>query len=260
MVDSSFVNGRRIGPSGSPAAERSTKTPFQQRFGIGGTQKPNEIYVGDAFAGSAAGGKSFWDIDVVRDNWAMLSPEATQKVAKDAQAWAGWSRPVPMQNLPGFWENMVNIAYQAQTQFGERVSPLEAYDWYKRKFGKIPTAAGAGGGGGGGGGGPAAPTKRVNLTDPDTANQLVDAALEQYLGRRANDQEAKAFRQALRKAEKKSPTEVVVKGDTAITKGGVSPQARAEEFAMAQEGSAEYQASTTYLDAFIQGIRNPVGI
>jgi len=243
-----------------PTRPGGTTTPFQQRFGVGGSQKPDEVYVGDAFAGSQAGGKSFWNIDVVKSNWAMLSPEATQKVARDAQAWAGWSKPVPMQNLPGFWEDMVNISYQAQTQFGERISPLEAFDWYKRKFGKTAASMAAGGGGGGGGGGAPAPTKRVNLTDPDTANQLVDRALEQYLGRRANDDEAKAFRQALRRAEKKSPTEVDVKGDTAITKGGVNPQARAEEFAMAQEGAAEYQAATTYLDAFIQGIQNPVGI
>lgn len=242
-----------------PTKPGGTATPFQQRFGIGGTQKPDEIYVGNAFSGSPAGGKSFWNVEVVRDNWAMLSPEATQKVARDAQTWAGWSRPVPMQNLPGFWENMVNIAYQAQTQFGERISPLEAFDWYKRKFGKIPSAAGSGGGGGGGGGAPA-PTKRVNLTDPDTANQLVDSALEQYLGRQANPEESKAFRQALRKAEMRNPTEVEVRGDTAITRGGVNPQARAEEFAMAQEGAAEYQAATTYLDAFIQGIQSPVGI
>lgn len=242
-----------------PTKPGGTATPFQQRFGVGGSQKPDEVYVGNAFAGSQAGGKSFWNIDVVKSNWAMLSPQATQKIASDAQAWAGWSKPVPMQNLPGFWENMVNIAYQAQTQFGERISPLEAFDWYKRKFGKIPAAGGAGGSGGGGGG-PAAPTKRVNLTDPDTANQLVDAALEQYLGRRANDKESQAFRQALRRAEMRNPTEVDIQGDTAITRGGINPQARAEEFAMAQEGAAEYQAATTYLDAFIQGIQNPVGM
>lgn len=238
----------------------ASKTPFQQRFGVGGTQKPDEVYVGNAFAGSQAGTKSFWNVDVVKNNWAMLSPEATQKIASDAQRWAGWSRPVPMQNLPGFWENMVNIAYQAQTQFGERVSPLEAFDWYKRKFGKVPSATGGGSGGGGGGGGAASPTKRVNLTDPDTANQLVDAALEQYLGRRANPKEMESFRTALNRAERKAPISVDVQGDTAVTKGGVSPQRRAEEFAMAQEGAAEYQAATTYLDAFIQGIQNPVGM
>ena len=242
-----------------PTRPGATKTPFQQRFGVGGSQKPDEVYVGNVFAGSPQGNKSFWNIDVVKSNWAMLSPEATRKIASDAQSWAGWSKPVPMQNLPGFWENMVNIAYQAQTQFGERVSPLEAFDWYKRKFGKVPTTAG-GGGGGGGGGGAAAPTKRVNLTDPDTANQLVDSALEQYLGRRANESEMKAFRTALNRAERKSPVSVDVQGDTAVTKGGINPQRRAEQFAMAQEGAAEYQASTTYLDAFIQGIQNPVGI
>jgi len=89
---------------------------------------------------------------------------------------------------------------------------------------------------------------------------LVDNALEQYLGRRANNKEQTAFRQALRKAEMKNPVSAKIVGDTAVTKGGVAPSVRAEEFAMAQEGSAEYQAGTTYYDAFISAIKNPVGI
>ena len=34
----------------------------------------------------------------------------------------------------------------------------------------------------------------------------------------------------------------------------------AKDFAMAQEGSAEYRASTTLLDTFIDSIKNPVGM
>ena len=242
--------------------DTTTKTPMQQRFGVGGNQKAIEIYVGDLFNGSSLGGKSFYNYDVVADNFAMLSPKATQKIAQDAQKWAGYSNPVPQQNLPGFYQNMVKIAYQAQTQFGVKISPLEAYDWWKKKTGGIyASATGTGGaGGGGGGGGVAAPTKRVNLTDPDTAEQLVNSALETYLGRRANAKEIDAFRGALRKKEIRNPTEVDIQGDTAITKGGVSPTVQAEKFAMAQEGAAEYQASTTLLDTFIQSIKNPVGM
>jgi hypothetical protein len=240
----------------------TSSSPFNKRFGINGSQKPNEIYVGNAFSGSAAGTKPFWNIDVVKGNYAMLTPEATNKLAKDLNAFAGGYGPQPMQNLPGFWEKMVDISYQAQTQFGERVTPLEAFDWYKKKFntGNFAAGSASGGGGGGGGGGPAAPTKRVNLTNPDTANQLVDAALEQYLGRKANAKEQETFRKSLRKAEMRNPVSAEIQGDTAVTKGGIDPGARAEEFAQAQEGAAEYQASTTYLNAFIEGIRNPVGI
>ncbi len=236
----------------------STKTPMQQRFGIGGTQKVDEIYVGDLFAGGSLGGKSFYNYDVVAQNFAMLSPKATQKIAQDAQKWAGYSNPVPQQNLPGFYEKMVQISYQAQTQYGVKISPLEAYDWWKKKTGNIYGSSSVSAGGGGGGA--AAPTKRVNLTDPDTAEQLVNTALETYLGRAANNQEQEAFRKALRRKEMRNPTEVDIQGDTAVSKGGVNPAVQAKNFAMAQEGSAEYRASTTLLDTFIDSLKNPVGM
>jgi len=243
-------------PINNVPASLRPRTPTQTRFGIGGNQDPNTVYVGDLFKGSAIGGKSFYNYDVVADNWSMLSPEAIQKVATDAQDYAGWSKPVPKQNLPGFWATLVDIAYKANTQYGETISPIEAYGWYKKKFGKSLNSAS---GGSGGGGGSSAPNQRVNLTDPDTANQLVDRALETYLGRRANDKEQDLFRKALNRQEMNNPVSTDVQGNTAVSKGGINPAARAEKFAMAQEGSAEYQASTTLLDAFIDGIRNPVG-
>jgi len=245
------------------AMASASKGPFNQRFlGSGGKpQLPDEVFVGDMFSGSSgSGGKTNWNIDVVKGNWAMLSPAASKKIARDADRFYGYGLKGQV-NLPSFYSDMVDVAYNAQMQFGERITPLEAYDWYAKKFGKqLGTAASGSSGGGGGGGGPAAPTKRVNLTDPDTANGLVDNALEQYLGRRANNKEQTAFRQALRKAEMKNPVSAKIVGDTAVTKGGVAPSVRAEEFAMAQEGSAEYQAGTTYYDAFISAIKNPVGI
>jgi hypothetical protein len=86
------------------------------------------------------------------------------------------------------------------------------------------------------------------LTDPDTAEQLVNTALETYLGRAANNQEQEAFRKALRRKEMRNPTEVDIQGDTAVSKGGVNPAVQAKDFAMAQEGSAEYR-----------GIHYPIG-
>lgn len=248
-----------VAPPPVKPVNTSTKTPTQQRFGIGGTQKVDEIYVGDLFSGGSLGGKSFYNYDVVAQNFAMLSDKATQKIAQDAQKWAGYSNPVPQQNLPGFYEKMVQIAYQAQTQYGVRISPLEAYDWWKKKTGNIYGSSSVSAGGGGGGGA-AAPTKRVNLTDPDTAEQLVNTALETYLGRAANNQEQEAFRKALRRKEMRNPMEVDVQGDTAVTKGGINSSVQAKKFAMAQEGSAEYMASTTLLDTFINSIKNPVGM
>ena len=241
----------------APPPDRATKTPFQQQFGIGGTQDPNTIYVGDMFNEGSLGGKSSYNYDVVASNFAMLSPKATQKIANDAQSFYGRSKPVPQGNLAGFYEKMVQIAYQAQTQYNVKISPLEAYDWWKKKTGNIYGSSSLAAGGGGGS---SAPTQRVNLTDPDTAEQLVNTALETYLGRAANAQEQDAFRQALRKKEMRNPTKVDIQGDTAVTSGGINSAVQAKKFAMAQEGSAEYRASTTLLDTFIDSIKNPVGM
>jgi hypothetical protein len=42
------------------------------------------------------------------------------------------------------------------------------------------------------------------------------------------------------------------------TRGGTDPYQFAEDYALAQEGSAEYQAATTYLDSFMSALDNPM--
>jgi len=98
------------------------------------------------------------------------------------------------------------------------------------------------------------------LTDPGTAETLINQALQQYLGRQASDIEIKQFRKALRKAERKSPTEVDIEGTTQITKGGFNAATFAQQYAEGMEGAAEYQAATTFLDSFIDSLGAKVDV
>lgn len=137
-----------------------------------------------------------------------------------------------------------------------------------QKWGKSGLPDGlSGGGGGGGGGGPFRQVSRtVSLTDRGTANQIINQALTNYLGRQATDVEQKAFMKMLNVNEKANPQVAVTEGNvsadgsnrTSSTKqtGGFNRDDFAQKFAKSQEGYAEYQAATTYLDAFIDGLEN----
>ncbi len=96
----------------------------------------------------------------------------------------------------------------------------------------------------------------VTLTDPGSAAMIVDQALGSYLGRTATDQEQQAFYEALNARERANPR--VQSGST--VSGGFNPQAFAQDFARSQEGVGEYQAATTFLDAFIGSLANPTEV
>lgn len=112
----------------------------------------------------------------------------------------------------------------------------------------------------------------TKLTDKDTARGLVDTALETYLGRRASEEETSAFIKALHQHENKNPTVTVQSGSTTTspggssttrsskTKGGSNSQQFAEDWARGQEGAAEFQAASTYLDEFMKVLQNPMDV
>lgn len=114
-------------------------------------------------------------------------------------------------------------------------------------------------------GGPFSTTNRsVSLTNEGNARTILQAALTGYLGRSATTQENKAFLKALNVQERANPTTTVTKGNTtgrvtdqsATTTGGFDRNDFADRFAKSQEGYAEYQTATTYLDAFIEGLED----
>ena len=119
--------------------------------------------------------------------------------------------------------------------------------------------------GSGGGGGPFRNvTRQVNLTNEGTARRLINDTLSRELGRVASKQETAAFLKALNFQEKENPLVRVDEGvrsaggtdqDTTVS-GGFDANDFAGRFARAQEGYAEYQAATTYMDAFIDALES----
>ncbi len=120
-------------------------------------------------------------------------------------------------------------------------------------------------GGSGSAGGPFSTTSRaVSLTNEGTSRQLLNNALTGYLGRQATVEENSMFLKALNVQEKANPTTTVTKGNvsgrnttqTQNTTGGFDRNDFTERFAKSQEGYAEYQTATTYLDAFIGALED----
>lgn len=162
--------------------------------------------------------------------------------------------------LQKFWTTYVGDAANFASA-GKRVSPWDVARMDSKAPGNKAAAGGAGG--------PAkvrdTTSKSVNLTDPTTARAVVNQALSQYLGRDANDEEAKAFTAALNAQETANPnvTKTHYNADgtssSSVTTGGTNAGELARESAMADPNYAEYQAASTVYNAFISALGTPVG-
>lgn len=127
-----------------------------------------------------------------------------------------------------------------------------------------------------GSGGPVTTTtvnKSINLTSPREADALVDAALQQRLGRSPTEKERKDFVEALNSSEKKEPTvtkstttttgsgtENVSNTTSSNTSGGVDVGAFAREWSMShnKDEAGSFQALAQYMPAFYEALGAPV--
>lgn len=158
--------------------------------------------------------------------------------------------------VPKFYSRAVKASAYEYTYNQKKITPLDAYAFIVAEEAR----AGAPAGGGGGGNGVSQSTStQVNLTDPGSARKLVDDALSQYLGRRANPNEQAKFYKALNVMERESPVVTTTtrsgSGASTVSQGGFNPSTFSEEWARGQQGSGEYQAATTYLNAFIDSLK-----
>jgi len=157
--------------------------------------------------------------------------------------------------IKNYWERSIDHADYRIRGEGLRMTPFDAFDELLERDaarGLLP----GGGRSGSGRGGPAI-TETVNLTDPGTAKVILQQSMAQYLGRSPSQKELNNFMSALRGAEEAAPRTADVSGSRQTTSGGVNAQAFGEEYAMSQEGSAEYLAATDYLDAFMGALAGP---
>jgi len=231
-------------------------SPMQKRWGLDNkiTPAPGQVWTGAGVYDSGAISTSS-DVYQSVENLSKIDYQALPQNFKDTlrrQASKFYGAGMMDSYLNGFWTQQVNAAAQYQARTGERVSPVELYDYLSRNN----PAAGAAGAAGKGGA--SAPTKAVNLTDPDTANTLLDQALGTYIGRAANDTEKQMFRKALKEHELKNPSKTTIQGDTAIKSGGSNSATFAKDFAQQQEGSAEFTAATSLMDTFIDALKAQV--
>jgi len=162
------------------------------------------------------------------------------------------------------WNEAVNIAQNALYSHGVYKTPFEAYEeslirWRAKKEEQKRTSRGGGGGYGGGYGGSAS-TKRITLTNPTDAYYLLNQAMSQFLGRQATSKELSEFVKLLNAQERANPTVATMDGDTTTQEGGFNPATFAEQFARSQEGSAEFQAATTFMDALLGAMNAETGV
>lgn len=247
----------------------SIRSPFAQRYGLGLSTKPGEVYVGTEVG---KGAKSVpLDTFSTPGAFASLSPAAQKKVYKDAVEFYG-GKDIPLSYVDGFLNDTAQRAYGVQQSTGLKVGVLNYWDYYRQSTGvglNVYASSGGGAGGGGAGGGYSGPVTSkskqtsVDLTDPSNARALVDAAMTQYLGRRPTDKEYGSFLQQLNAMEEKNPSVTTQTSTTTAgtgssstvakqkTTGGSNAQQYAVEYARGQEGAAEYTAATTVADAFI---------
>ena len=244
-------------------------SPLAQRWGIGATTgaPAGQMYIGQDYSGTYTGGtptagygsSKFVDVSKASQAWAALSPTAQQKIYNDALSVYD-RETVPTLNMPSFYADTVNYAYQVQQSTGLKVTPLDYWDYYRQSGG--PGIGGKGAGGKGGSGGPKTTTstsETVNLTDPDTARGLIESAIGSELGRRPTEQEYANFMNVLTARAEASPSvsKTTTTSGTGFstskgkTQGGFNAQQIAKEYAGAQEGAAETAAATTGFDAFI---------
>lgn len=232
------------------------ETPLAQRWGLKTKidPEPGMVWVGSGVYDSGVAGSSeqYEKVEnLVKLKFNALPKEAQTKLYRQAQAEYGYEN-VPFINMDSYWVKAVETAQQLQISRGERISPLEASEIKNNELIKLRGQQQGSGGGGGG------PTKAVNLTDPDTANILVDQALSTYIGRSANKTEQQVFRKALRQYEMDNPTVTEVQGNVAVKSGGTNASEFAKNFGQQQEGSAEYVAATSLMDTFIDALKAQV--
>jgi len=250
----------------------SVSTPLNDRFGlpkITSQAAAGQVYMGSNYnyqAGAAEMGQNpisvtdrFIPTEDVWGGYMSLPQEQKNTLIEIMNVKAG-GRSWNPEELKGLWADGVLASNYAVRYAGERLSPLDAlrrFYLYGEQVAGISEERRSGRGGGGGYSGPVTQTR---LTDPTTAESLLNTSLKNYLGRAATGREKSEFLKALNRYEAQNPTVTTPMGPGgSVTTGGAQPTVFAEQFAQSQEGAAEYQAATTYLDAFLGSLGNPVG-
>ncbi len=122
------------------------------------------------------------------------------------------------------------------------------------------------GGGGGGGGGPFSYSDTtISLSSLSEAGAIADQVYQSELGRRASDEEIRAFHKALNAAQKRNPSTSTTTGvasgssrtSTTQSRSGFNPERFAVEYAQSNPEYAETFAATTFMQVLDKAIAQP---
>jgi len=260
-----------------PNIDYTHLNPVQQKFGVLGqkeSQKMNTVWVTpDIMNGWTAG---WYSIDTVANSYYSLTDEARAKVNAWSQVhqYGGSKTPVAEQNVQADFAKFIPQLYSFQSQWGSKIGITDYMRYTQFHGGYLNpdgTPKAGSGGAGGGGGGPShtvSTQESVNLSNPENARSFLDSALGQHLGRKPTLEEYKTFKNALNADERRNPSETISVNDSSsgrsntktMSTGGTSSQQFADEYAAGQEGAAEYQVATKYLDVFQKAITGGASI
>lgn len=262
------------GAGGSGGGQSYTPAPYGQSYGdnglVYGIGSPNQFWQGGTSNLQAIQRASQFRPQSVVElgraaNWitgTLASDAERQRYLSYFQKF--FPQGGSFEQYSALWSNAAQYAAQVNRDDpNARWSPWDALDRMWKMFSKN-------GGGGGGGSSYSSTSTQVHLTGADEAGATLDSALANLLGRTATDKEKKKFLAALNAAERANPTVTKTSGTTSAsgsstsrsttTGTSVSPAARAQEFAQNEEGFAEYQIATTYMDAMLEALSSPVRI
>lgn len=258
------VGGAAAGKNVSLPPIGGVGTPAQNQIGVNGPPIPvNPNY--NVFMGMENGKEIFRDVTGAKKDFYILPQKDIAQMVGIMDTYYGKGK-WKWKDIQDGWGISVDMgaSYFAYDP-SRRVTPMDLFKYNAERnsaAGLSITGALRAGAGGAGGGPTYAIQKSVNLTDPSTARGLVNQAMENYLGRKATSKEQQTFMQALNAQEEMAPTITEQRtsrsgrasSTTSRTTGGFNPATFAEEWAAGQQGSAEFQAATTFLDTFINAI------
>lgn len=222
----------------------------------------DHIFMGWENRTVGGGGMSARPITMHRDAakyWDNLVPEYQDKVLELTMRYYTGMKPT-FSWIEKRWNEAINIAHNAFQQYGVYKTPFEAYsETIIKKFAEAQESRRTGGGGGGGGFGGGGGGGTISLTSPSDALYLLNQAMTQYMGREATEDELRDFVSSLNAQERANPNTVSYEGSNAVQSGGFNPALFAQQFARSQEGSAEFVATTTFMDAFLSMLGGRIG-
>lgn len=249
MADETIINGKVVRPSGGPVSgdvsmPSDATSALLQKYGL--SQYDANANDDRAYMFADLPDSQQPTVTEAKNLYALLPAKQAAQFTEVLDNYYGEGR-WQTSYVRGLWEEAVDISAQ-ELKAGRKLPIIDAVNQVIANFG----ASGRKGGKSGDGG--TKITQTVNLTDPGTAEILIDQALQSYLGRKASNKEVTQFRKALTKAEMGAPNTADIEGNTQIGGGGFNPSQFAQQYAEGMEGAAEYQAATTFLDSFISAI------